>query len=766
MFPAAPRGERAGGGEIAQVAPPLRRPLSLPIAALAPAELLAEHLAQRSAAGALVAHVLAVVVALVERRLHAERDLALVRVHVDDLHVELVALLHHVARVLHPLVAQLGDVHEALDAGLDLHEGAEVGDLGHLALHAAADGVLVGQLGPWIRMELLDSQREPLVLDVDVEHHRLDLVALLEQVAGVLDALGPADVGDVHQAVDAFLHADEDAEVGDVAHLAADDRSDRVLLLEQRPRVRLGLLHAQADALGLAVHVQHHRLHLVADGHDLGRVLHALGPAHLADVDQALDARLHLDEGAVIGEADHLAAHARARRVLLRGVRPGILLDLLEAQADALGGRIELEHGDAQLVADVEHLARVPDPAPRHVGDVEQAVDAAQVDERAVVGEVLDDAGEDRAFLELLEGVLLQLLALLFQEDAPAEHDVAALLVELDDLELVLLADQLIEIADRTEIDLRARQERLDADVDGKPALHPADDGALDELVALARSRDLVPDAHLVGLLLGEDHHPGVVLTGLEEHVDLVADLDVGLALDQAELLDGDLALALVADVDDGVVLGDLDDAALDDLVLLQLAFSAAFGLEALLEHRSKVFVFIRCGLVLVIGGSTGERIRHERVLTCDSGTSPPRKWKSPRAPGIEGKRRCLLRYSAVEAGGPYRRARMVSRHGRDRVWMRSCDGGFNLDPVPTERVWYVSRHVPRPAAGRSMTLPRALLLACLALDGALACASGSSCPDLNALDCGNGACCDANHPFQCGSKCWAAPSAAAENGC
>jgi hypothetical protein len=28
----------------------------------------------------------------------------------------------------------------------------------------------------------------------------------------------------------------------------------------------------------------------------------------------------------------------------------------------------------------------------RHVGDVEQAVDAAQIDERAVVGDVLDDA--------------------------------------------------------------------------------------------------------------------------------------------------------------------------------------------------------------------------------------------------------------------------------------------------------------------------------------------------------------------------------------
>src|SRR2546427_8001762 len=52
---------------------------------------------------------------------------------------------------------------------------------------------------------------------VDVEHHRLDLVALLVEIAGVLDALGPGDVAHVHQAVDPLLHADEDAEVGDVA---------------------------------------------------------------------------------------------------------------------------------------------------------------------------------------------------------------------------------------------------------------------------------------------------------------------------------------------------------------------------------------------------------------------------------------------------------------------------------------------------------------------------------------------------------------------
>ena len=72
----------------------------------------------------------------------------------------------------------------------------------------------------------------------------------------------------------------------------------------------------------------------------------------------------------------------------------------------------------------------------------------------------------------------------------------------------------------------RAGQERLHADVDGEAALHAADDGALDDLVALAGGADLVPDAHLVGLLLGEDDHAGVVLAALEEHLDGVAGLD------------------------------------------------------------------------------------------------------------------------------------------------------------------------------------------------------------------------------------------------
>jgi hypothetical protein len=239
-------------------------------------------------------------------------------------------------------------------------------------------------------------------------------------------------------------------------------------------------------------------------------VLDLLGPAHLAHVDEALDARLQLHEGAVVGDRHDLAADLLARGVRLFGVVPRIFLGLLEAEGDALRLGVVLEDLDGHLVADLEDLVGVVDAAPRHVRDVEQAVDAAEVDEGAVLGDVLDRALDDHALGEGLERLLLHFVALALEQDAAGKHDVSALLVELDDLELVGLADQLVQVADGTQVDLRAREEGLHAAADGdrEAALHALADGAFDELVRLAGVRDLIPDLHLVGLLLGEVTRP------------------------------------------------------------------------------------------------------------------------------------------------------------------------------------------------------------------------------------------------------------------
>ena len=109
---------------------------------------------------------------------------------------------------------------------------------------------------------------------------------------------------------------------------------------------------------------------------------------------------------------------------------------LLQAEGDLLRVLVDLEDVDLELLVDLDHLVRVVDAAPAHVGDVQQAVDAAEVDERAEVGDVLDDALADLARLDLGEQLLLQLVALVFDQLAAADDDVAARLVDLEDLAL------------------------------------------------------------------------------------------------------------------------------------------------------------------------------------------------------------------------------------------------------------------------------------------------------------------------------------------
>src|SRR5262245_29757753 len=430
---------------------------------------------------------------------------------------------------------------------------------------------------PRIFGELLHAERDALVVDVDAEHHRLDLVALLEHLRGMADLLRPVQIGHVHQAVDALFDADEHAEVGDVLDLSLDAAADRVIEPHQLPRIGLRLLEAERDAAVGGVDVEHHDVHFLADLEHLGWMRDALGPRHLGDVHEAFDARLELDEGAVVGEADHLAVHARADRIALGDAGPRIGHDLLHAQRHAAAIRIVLEDDDAHAVADTDHVGRLVHAAPRHVGDVQQPVDAAEVDERTVVGDVFDDALEDDALFEDLECLLLQLRALAFHDRAPRDHDVAARTVELQHRELSALADEAIEIARRANVGVGAGQKRRDAHVDLQAAFDLADNHAVDRAVVLECLLDVPPDLRLLRLAARQHDAAVLALVGIEEDVDLVPLFYGDLALAGGELVDRDLPFGLVTDVHGDLVAADAHHASPHDFARLD-------GPQALLE--------------------------------------------------------------------------------------------------------------------------------------------------------------------------------------
>jgi hypothetical protein len=84
---------------------------------------------------------------------------------------------------------------------------------------------------------------------------------------------------------------------------------------------------------------------------------------------------------------------------------------------------------------------------------------------------------------------------------------------------------------------------------------------------------DALPTADAVGLALGEHDHAGVVLDGVEEHLNGVTGLRRVDAVEAflGPLLQRDDAFGLVADVHDDVVADDAEDAPLDDLVHLEV---------------------------------------------------------------------------------------------------------------------------------------------------------------------------------------------------
>ena len=205
--------------------------------------------------------------------------------------------------------------------------------------------------------------------------------------------------------------------------------------------------------------------------------------------------------------------------------------------------------------------------APGHVGDVQQAVDAAQVHERTVFGDVLDHAVDDGAFLERFHQLGALFAHRSLDHGAAAQHHVVALAVELDDLELHRLVFVRSQVLDGTGVDQRAGQEGADAvDEHGQAALDLAAGGAGDELAGLQGLLQRQPGGQALGGVAREDGVAVAVLDGADGHGHEVAHLDFDLALVVLEFVDRHVGFGLQASVHDDEVVLNAHDFGGDDL--------------------------------------------------------------------------------------------------------------------------------------------------------------------------------------------------------
>src|ERR1700733_697880 len=421
-------------------------------------------------------------------------------------------------------------------------------------------------------------------------------------------------------AVDVALEPEEQTELGLVLDLAFDRRSHRELFDEHFPGIAHGLLEAERNPALDRIDFQHLHFDFLRSRNDLAGVHVLLGPRHFRDVDQAFDARLQFDERAVVGDVGDAAGEARIERILRLDALPRIVQQLLHAERDAVGFVIDLDDLHLHRLADGQNFGRVVDPAPGDIGDVQQAVDAAEVDERTVIGDVLDHAVDDLALFEVLHQFLALLGTGLFQHRAARHHDVAAAAIHFQDLERLRIVHQGCDVADRADIDLRARQEGDRAvEVDGEAALDLIEDDAVHLLVVVEGLLELAP-AFLAARLVARQHgFAECILDAVEKYLNLVTDLEFAFFAGSCEFTQRHAAFGLQADVDDGHVLLDRNNDALDDGAFLQIAAG-----KGLVEHRGKIVagrvigsssrshLFSRCGYRRPFGLRDVSRVKYQ----------------------------------------------------------------------------------------------------------------------------------------------------------
>ena len=150
----------------------------------------------------------------------------------------------------------------------------------------------------------------------------------------------------------------------------------------------------------------------------------------------------------------------------------GCGLKLLHAERNLLRLGVNLQHLHLHRIAHRQHIGSLRNAVPGDIADVQQAVNAADVDERAVVREAADGAVDDGAFRNLGEPQVFGLLRFFLGHHAAVDDNIFLHHIQLRDAADNLLPHKRSHLRGIARARARRRHERAHADVHAQSALH------------------------------------------------------------------------------------------------------------------------------------------------------------------------------------------------------------------------------------------------------------------------------------------------------
>ena len=235
---------------------------------------------------------------------------------------------------------------------------------------------------------------------VSRKDHHFRSVPFFEDIRGFGDLVGPRNIGHMQQPFDARLEFDERAVIGEVPDGPGHATADLELVRSGGPGILLRLFRTQRDLLRGRIKAQNHNIQFHSDRKDLTRVIDALGPGKLTNVDQPLNSGLEFHESAVRQNIDDLAVDLITDRVTLIDRAPGIRPLLLETKGDLLFDLIDRDDNNFDVITDLHEVRGMRNASPAHIRDMEKTIEVSDVDEDAEIRDVLHFTLHDLTHLE------------------------------------------------------------------------------------------------------------------------------------------------------------------------------------------------------------------------------------------------------------------------------------------------------------------------------------------------------------------------------
>ena len=152
-------------------------------------------------------------------------------------------------------------------------------------------------------------------------------------------------------------------------------------------------------------------------------------------MDKTFDTGFKFYKRTIIGDVGDPAFHFCANREFAFDISPWIRQQLFHAKRNTLGFGVKADHLNFDCFTNLQGFRRMADALPGNVGDVQQAVNAAKVNKRAIIGDVFHHALQHLTFLQVRHQLGAGFGAGFFQNRTAGYHNVTPAAVNFQNLE-------------------------------------------------------------------------------------------------------------------------------------------------------------------------------------------------------------------------------------------------------------------------------------------------------------------------------------------